>query len=213
MRPRTIKIITAERPGPLTDSLRGSLLAALQQTVSTSSLIKNNKVLQDLVVQLAADYATIKPCTDAIAADEAKLSADRATLLVNRSAFDRGYNLVIDVAEHDAKTPQDLQGMSLVPYLAPPQPTVLAVPQLIDIRPPKKARGYTTVSVHETGKTRRKYAAEWSPDPIGVWTALPGTGKSRRVTGASGTKVWVRFALVRGRAQSDWSTPVLVVIP
>ncbi len=48
----------------------------------------------------------------------------------------------------------------------------------------------------------------------GPWTALPGTGKSRKLLGyASGTKLWVRFAAVRRGLQSAWSTPVLVTIP
>jgi hypothetical protein len=42
---------------------------------------------------------------------------------------------------------------------------------------------------------------------------LPGYGKTRKVTGPSGSKVWVRFARVRGEVQSAWSTPVLVTIP
>ncbi len=40
-----------------------------------------------------------------------------------------------------------------------------------------------------------------------------GHGKTRVVTGASGTKVWVRFAMVRGQQVSDWSIAVLVTIP
>jgi hypothetical protein len=69
------------------------------------------------------------------------------------------------------------------------------------------------VSVHETGKTRRKYVAQESVDGI-TWTALGvGQGKTRVVTGASGAKIWVRFATVRGEVQSDWCTPVLVTIP
>jgi hypothetical protein len=57
--------------------------------------------------------------------------------------------------------------------------------------------------------------AEMSPDPIGpsTWAVIPGTGKSRRLTGKSGTSVWVRFALVHGQIQSDWSNPVLVTFP
>ena len=40
-----------------------------------------------------------------------------------------------------------------------------------------------------------------------------GTGKSRRVTGESGAKVWVRFMRVRGQLESAWSEPQLIVIP
>jgi hypothetical protein len=47
-----------------------------------------------------------------------------------------------------------------------------------------------------------------------TWTQLGvSQGKTRVVTGASGAKIWVRFAMVRGSLQSDWSIPVLVTLP
>lgn len=93
---------------------------------------------------------------------------------------------------------------------APPE-----IPQSLDVKIPKTAKGRARVSVHETGDTHGRYVAESSPDPVGPTTRspLPGTGKSRTLTGPSGTKVWVRFARVRGQMQSDWSTPVLVTLP
>ena len=71
------------------------------------------------------------------------------------------------------------------------------------------------VSAHEIGRMRRRYATQSSPDPVGpdTWSPLPGTGKSRTITGKSGTSVWVRFALVHEELQSEWSTPVLVTLP
>jgi hypothetical protein len=45
------------------------------------------------------------------------------------------------------------------------------------------------------------------------YTPLTGHGKQRTVTGAPGTKVWVRFATVRGELQSPWCTPVLITLP
>ena len=91
----------------------------------------------------------------------------------------------------------------------------LVPPESIDIRLPNKLRGQFTASAHEIGRTQWQYAAEWSPDPVGesTWSPLPGYGKARKVTGPSGTKVWVRFARVRGQSQSAWGTPVLVTIP
>jgi len=71
----------------------------------------------------------------------------------------------------------------------------------------------TTVSVHETGTTRHLFIAQQSVDGVN-WTALGiGYGKTRVVTGASGAKIWVRFAMTRGQLQSDWCTPVLVTLP
>ena len=95
----------------------------------------------------------------------------------------------------------------------PPAPPL--VPPTVDVVLGRKGGGKARVSVHETGKTRRRYAAQSSPDPVGpgTWSPLPGAGKSRRLSGKSGTSVWVRFALMHGQEQSDWGTPVLVTLP
>ena len=45
------------------------------------------------------------------------------------------------------------------------------------------------------------------------FSSLPGNGRSRKLSGASGTKVWVRFARVFRNQQSAWSAPVLVAFP
>ena len=54
-----------------------------------------------------------------------------------------------------------------------------------------------------------------SANPITAtsWEGLTGGGKSRKLTGASGTQVWVQMALTRGQLQSAWSTPVLITFP
>jgi hypothetical protein len=49
--------------------------------------------------------------------------------------------------------------------------------------------------------------------PQTVWTELPGRGKERKLSGPTGTKVWVRMAAIRYGLQSDWSVPVLVILP
>jgi hypothetical protein len=108
-----------------------------------------------------------------------------------------------------------LASMGFEERAAPPPKAPVVPPDAIDIKLPSKLRGQFTASARETGRARWRYAAEWSPDPIGenTWVTLPGYGKTRKVTGPSGSKVWVRFARVRGEVQSAWSTPVLVTIP
>jgi hypothetical protein len=69
------------------------------------------------------------------------------------------------------------------------------------------------VSVHETGTGRHHYVAQQSMDGV-TWTQLGiGQGKTRTLTGESGAKIWVRFAMIRGEIQSAWCTPVLINIP
>ena len=95
----------------------------------------------------------------------------------------------------------------------PSRGTLPEVPERIDVKNPRRGHGKTVVSVHETGSTKHAYVAEQSLDGI-AWTPLGvGRGKTRVVTGASGTTVWVRFAMVRGELQSAWSMPHNVVIP
>jgi hypothetical protein len=93
-----------------------------------------------------------------------------------------------------------------------PKGTPPPVPGAIDSRPPARGHGKLLLSVHETGSTRYQYVAEQSADGI-TWSQLGvGRGKTRTLTGASGTKVWVRFATVRGQLQSDWLS-ALVILP
>jgi hypothetical protein len=64
-----------------------------------------------------------------------------------------------------------------------------------------KVHGKARVSVQTT---RGHFVAESSPDPIGIWTSLPGNGKERKLSGyASGARLWVHFAQVRYGLQSD----------
>jgi hypothetical protein len=161
------------------------------------------------VATYKAGCQTVKDAAQQLVDDKATRDADRASLETEISAYGA---TACNVATDDAGlaslgiTPRP---QVVIPKVAP------AVPTGFKTRMPKHLKGYFDISVEEPAGTRGNYAAQWSPDPIGTgtWTDLPGTGKSRRVTGASGTKVWVRFARVRGQSQSDWSAPQLVVIP
>ena len=79
----------------------------------------------------------------------------------------------------------------MVPNLPP------AMPDLFDVKIPKKGHGKLVIGVHETGPIRYQYVAEQSSDGVN-WSPLGlGRGKTRTLTGASGTKIWVHFAAVR----------------
>jgi hypothetical protein len=115
-------------------------------------------------------------------------------------------------ATNDAKVPTDIHEAGLtardtaMPKLPP------APPPSLDVKTPVKGHGKIMVSAHETGPTRQQYVAQESADGL-TWTQLGlGRGKMRTITGAIGTKVWVRMATIRGELQSDWCTPVLVTI-
>jgi hypothetical protein len=168
------------------------------------------------VASLTAKSATFKAAGDAVTSDEEKLRNDKTTKATARGAVENEVTSLSGLVGTNAKNDADVSSMGFASakkrtvVTAPP-----ATPEQIDVAMPKKGHGRCKASVHETGGNHGRYAAQWSPDPIGpnTWSPLPGTGKSRTITGASGTKVWVRFARVRRELQSDWSTAVLCTIP
>lgn len=199
----------------MTDAELLKLVVAIVAMAPTSALMGIPAIAAS-VAAVTAKGATFKSAEDAVTADEEKLRNDRIALLTARGAIENEVTSLAGLVGANATTPAQVTGMAFtqrakrVVATAPP-----AVPEAINVVLPKKVRGHAKVSVDETGTTKGRYAAQSSPDPVGAttWTALAGTGRSRTITGASGTKVWVRFARVRGQLQSDWSTPVLVTIP
>lgn len=165
----------------------------------------------DAVVTKAATFATSRKS----ASDLAKQATDAAaTASSDREGLRGDVGAFVAAVLSVATTPDDLTGVALTPrdkIVVPTTPP--AVPDAFVITKPRYQKGYADISVQEPAGTHGRYYAECSADPIGTWTRLPGTGKSRRVTGASGARVWVRFARVRGQQESGWSEPQLVVIP
>jgi len=149
-----------------------------------------------------------------VATYRAKLSSAIETESNTRSAFDGNMLTLKAAVENHATQTSDLASMGFEQRGVRRTKGQVLPPEAIDIKS-TKIRGQCTASVRETGSARWQYAAEWSPDPIGedTWAPLAGFSKTRKVTGPSGTKVWVRFARVSGQVQSAWSAPAQVTIP
>jgi len=201
----------------LTDADRQSILSGIQQVAPTSSLYAGNAALQACFTSLVKQGGALMTSSATVAADKKKLSADAASHVATRTGFDQELRLYAAVAESAATSATDLEGLGLKPRSSsssskssPP-----AVPSSIAVHLAKRHGAATRVSAQYAGTGRPHFVAESSPDPVTAtsFTALPGAGRSRSLTGASGTRVWVRFASVRGGMQSDWCTPVLVTLP
>jgi hypothetical protein len=200
------------------DAERHTLFQDLKNASTTSTLVLNDPNLQALLAHLATSDAALTTANTAVAADRIKLKTDLATEATARTTMDGDIRAFASLVERSAKTPADVQGAGMVPL--PPRQIAIALPlapDRFDVKIPIKGHGRLRVVVHETpGSPKGQYVAEWSPDPYGptTWAQLGiGHGKSRWVSGQTGTKVWVRFARINARSQSDWSTPVLVTIP
>ena len=59
------------------------------------------------------------------------------------------------------------------------------------------------------------WVVQLSHDPTNptTWEQVNGDGNSRKIAGASGDSVWVRYAMLRDGQQSAWTVPVRVTIP
>ncbi len=199
------------------DTNRHQLSVGIEAGAATSALVAANPAMQTSVAAMTKKDAALTAATAVVVTDKQKLRADIAAETEARSALDNEIRTFVILAESYATSPTDLQGVALV-YRAPTPVTKVPPPAPTTINTifPKVGHGKATASVYEVGPTRLHYVAQWSPDPFGptTWAQLGvGQGKTRVVTGASGTRIWVRFAQVRGQLQSDWSVPVLITLP
>jgi hypothetical protein len=200
--------------GQLDDKGRADLLAAILQLGPQSALYLNNPAIHDGVTNLTKLGGVLKNAQDVVSAGEAQLKADKGTLEVTRQAFDKSLVFLKNLVENDASTEGDVLGMGFKARVGKGARTPLVPPQGVVVKP-SKVHGKFTVSAQDSGP-QRHYVAEISPDPMSAssFTVLPGNGKARVVTGyPTGTRLWVRFAAVLGREQSDWCTPVPIIVP
>ena len=191
-----------------------TLVGDIKQVATTSQLVLGSPAMQASVAALGTKDATLTKTNTAVSTDRQNLRTDTAAEAVARADLHGELRTYATFVSNGAKSPADVHAAGLPPQAPrPPRNQPPTVPESIANKPPKKGHGKTTVVVEETGPTRHQFVAQQSLDGI-TWAALGvGFGKTRSVTGASGTKVWVRFAMVRGQLQSDWSTPVLVTVP
>jgi hypothetical protein len=198
----------------LDDADMHTLVSDIKQVAPTCPLILASPPMQASVTALGTKDTALAKANVAVATDKQTLKTDIATEAVTRADLQGELRTYSALLASLAKSPADVHAAGLTPQPPrPPKNQPPAVPTSIINKPPKTGHGTTKVVVEETGPTRHQFTAQQSLDGT-TWSALgAGFGRTRSVTGPSGTKVWVRFAMVRGQLQSDWSTPVLVTIP
>jgi hypothetical protein len=215
MRAHIIRQLVALNLTESDDTARHELVAGIQQSAPTSQLYLNNPALQVTFAALVKADGALSTLNTTVAGDKQKLRADTASETTARGVEDGLIRTYVAQTEALAASPADVIAVGL-PYRAPVVITKLppAVPVNVGTRIPKVGHGKVIVEVNDVTASRTEYVAQSSPNPIATWTQLGiGHGKTRAVTGPSGTQIWVRLAAVRGQLQSDWSTPILVTIP
>jgi hypothetical protein len=195
---------------------RANLVGAMLKQAPLSQIYANTPAIQTELKNLQATYTTLVAAGATAAASGKQHTTDVAAEQQALVANNKSLNLLRTLTENAAGSVKDVTDMAFDAYEGKAAAIPLEPPQVIQQKPGKKGTGKVDVVVYETG-TRQHYAAQMSPNPIGTspstWVTLFGNGKSRKLTGASGTSVWVQFALVRGQQQSAWSVAVLVTFP
>jgi hypothetical protein len=199
----------------MNDAELGTLVATIQKNGAGSSL-QQNAAIHASFTALGTKATTLATSASAVAALEQQRESAAQARTNARAELETEVRVLRALVTNNATDAADAVGMGFsvrVPQAqtrtTPPAPAVVLVR-------PSKTHGRARATVEEAAGVHGAYLAESSPDPIGassVWTYLPGIGKSRTITGATGARVWVRFAQVKYGLQSDWSTPVLVTLP
>jgi hypothetical protein len=197
------------------EKVRADVVGALLKQAPQSQLYKNNPTIQAELANLSTTYDTFTQSGTKAAASKAQHVLDIAAHDDARVANNKSINMLRRLSENGATSLKDLQEMAFVGYQGRPPAPPIEPPDVVMPKLGKKGSGKAEAVVQETGRTRQRYAAQWSPDPITPtsWEGLPGYGKSRKLSGKSGTSVWVRFALIRSGKQSEWSVPILITYP
>jgi hypothetical protein len=202
-------------PSTFTDPIRDDLLAAIAGAAPTSTLIQNNPAMVASVGALATKGATYKADRDKVANAQQQLDAAFDTSNTSRAAVDLEIMTLGSLVATNAKTKEDVTKAGFKERGPKPPDPPFEPPVSIDFTFPKRLKGQLTVTPHVPKGFRAQWAVQMSTDPIGptTWITVHGTGKSRVISGPSGSKVWVRYAMVRGQQQSAWGEPQLATIP
>lgn len=198
----------------ITDAKRDDLLAAIDGAAPNSSLIQGNPAMKASVAVLATKGAAYKSDRDKVSNAQQALTIAYDASNESRAAVDLELLTLGSLVATNAKTTADITGAGFTEKV-PKAPPPFEPPPSLDIKFPKRKKGEFTATPHVPTEDRSHWVVETSPDPIGPssWTVAYGSGRSRVITGPSGSKVWIRYAMVRGGQISAWGTPVLVNIP
>jgi hypothetical protein len=197
----------------MNDAEIASTVAGIQKVAPSSALLQDAGIAASYKA-LGTKATTLTSRIAALAADQAQVKLDETALLTARTDIEGELGSLRGLVVNAATSPADITGMGFVQMIRAGQTRTVPMPpaQLITRLGKVHGRARVTVSGVKTGN----FVAESTPDPLvatSVWSSLPGNGRQRTLTGATGSKLWVRFAQVRYGLQSDWSTPVLVTLP
>lgn len=166
--------------------------------------------LQDAGVAVVNAGAAVSAAEAAVSAAENALATARGIRDTKVVEFDAAYGVYVALAEKSCATPEDVTGLGL-PVLdkgAYPLAAPIGVQARFDI-----LRRLLCIRVkHAPGM--RSCVIEISTDPADptAWKRLNGVGAVHALKGYAPGMYWVRAASVRANEQSDFTTPIPVIV-
>jgi hypothetical protein len=180
---------------------------------TTSTLVVNYPTMQATVAAISDKDVALARAGRQVEAARNALRLCLATEALARAELRREIRAFAVLAGNHGRSAAEIREAGLCRPPEPGSTWAPSPPPSVLERAPRKGHGKTTVIAEDPGPNRHDFVAEQSTDGE-TWRQLgTGHGKTRVVTGPSGTQVHVRFATVRWGRRSPWSEPLLLTIP
>lgn len=199
----------------LTDAKLSDAVASITTNAPNSDVYKNNPPIQATVTAVITLGKTWLDAVGIVAADELKLVTDKQLRDDGRLSLTQKLQLLRSQIQDAAPTAAAAKAMGVNTREGNALPAPLLAPAGGTVKFSMRVKGQFTASAAEvTGIRTYRMQLSLDAGPPVTWTDVEGHGKSHTFKGyASGTHLWLRFAATRGKAQSAWSDPILVVVP
>jgi hypothetical protein len=175
-----------------------------------SEIWKGNTVLQDVGQKLIAAGTALKTSQTAVSSIETQLEQARGVRATRVVEYDKAYDLFVSSAEAVAKTPEDLASVGLAARVKGTY--LLAAPLGIDAKFDMKAHLIRAHIQRAPGMQNCLLEISTNPEDPNGWRRLPGLGAVRALSGYSPGTYWLRAASARANEQSEFTTPVSVIV-
>jgi hypothetical protein len=176
----------------------------------TASPLYQQPDIKTGVDNVAADSATLKTLVDNFSAAKAALKKAGTALATGLRNWDRSYKFLVAAGEKQCTTADE--GTSLGLSVRGTKKNALAMPLAVDVTQDLKKK---LVRIHVTrAPGMRAVVVQTSTDPSNPasWQELVGHGAVHTIPNPPPGTLHVRAASKTARAQSDFTTPVSIVV-
>jgi hypothetical protein len=199
----------------MSDAEVNDIVAAIGTNAPNSDLYKQSPPIASTVDAAVALGKAWTAKEGDVAADLAKLLADKKLALDARTALLGKLQLLRGQVQDAAPDAAAARAVGVPTRDGNALPAPLLAPSGATITFSKKVKGQFR-SVIQGVPGIQTFKTQISLDAVNpsTWSDVEGHGKTHTFRGyASGTHLWLRFAATRGQRTSDWSLPVLVIVP